>query len=146
MEPQDDLELEQARAKLAAMQATYTQALEARTNLDKLRAMQREAKRDPDSDRGREASEIARRMLATLEWRDTALVALILEQVCECGARPHFWFEGEYVERKHIRDASARWQLLKGPSDHYPDLPRKIEYQTHRVKLCPSCLKEKGYV
>lgn len=98
-----------------------------------------------DSDAGREASAIARALLARIEWRETAMVALMLEQVCTHCGRVHFWFEGEYLERHHIRDQSARWQELCSTPGLHPNLPRRIEYRTHKVSMCPTCIREHGY-
>jgi hypothetical protein len=127
----------------------FARAMQTATERDRLREARREARRlPPESHEGREASEIARALLLKLEWREHALVALCCEQVCTCG-RTHFWVEGEYLEHRHIRDSSARWQIIKPREavtrEHHPDLPRRIEYRTMRTDICPSCLAEHGY-
>lgn len=111
-----------------------------------LRRMRRLARLLPaDSDAGREASAIARALMARIEWREVAIVALMLEQVCGHCGRVHFWFEGEYLERQHIQDPTARWQELCSCPPLHPDLPRRIEYRTHKVQMCPTCVREHGY-
>lgn len=128
----------------------FARAMARAGDRDRLREAQREARRrTPDSTEGREATEIARRLLLQLEWREEALVALVCEQICSCG-RTHFWVEGEYLQHRHLRDATAKWNILRqrdsATRGHHPDLPRRIEYQTMRVAICPSCLRENGYV
>lgn len=127
----------------------FARAMSRASDRDRLREAQREARRTPpETPEGREASEIARRLLLRLEWREEALVALACEQVCTCG-RTHFWIEGEYIQHRHVRDNTAKWNILHRREsvtrDHHPDLPRRVEYQTMRVDICPSCLREHGY-
>lgn len=120
-------------------------ASEARSTLKRAQRLIRAL--PPGSDEAREASAIARRLLAAIEWREVAIVALMLEQVCLHCSRVHFWFEGEYLERHHVRDPSARWQeLIPSPEVCiHPDLPRRVEYRTHKVRMCPTCVREHGY-
>lgn len=127
----------------SALEAQLLAARQALSAREELKRAQSIARARPDSDEGREASEIARRLLAQLEWREVALVALGYEQVCSCG-RNHYWIEGEYIERQHIRDRTARWHMLKSGSETVK-LPKRVEWRTMRVSLCPSCLREHGY-
>lgn len=120
-------------------------AVASRSTREELHEAQRRARTvPPDSDLGREASAVARRLLMQLEWAEVALVALLNEQVCACG-RTHFWLEGEYIERAHVRDKTARWQILRSGQETVV-LPKRVEYRTQRVKICPSCMKDHGYV
>lgn len=126
------------------LEELFGSAVAARSNREQFREAQNRARLlSPESKEGREATEIARRLLFQLEWREVALVALMDEQVCSCG-RVHFWLEGEYIERVHVRDKTARWHILRSGAETVV-LPRRIEYRTQKVKMCPSCIKDHGY-
>lgn len=134
--------------ELAPLDELFARAMQQASARDRLREAQRMARQAPtDSADAEAANAIARRLLLQLEWREVALVALCYEQVCSCG-RTHFWVEGEYIEHQHVRDATARWQILRVREsvtrEHHP-LPRRVEYRTMRCDICPSCLREHGY-
>lgn len=144
MNPRNEVPTLDSEPEALPLEELFGAAIATRTSREKLREAQRVARTAPsESLEAHQANEIARRLLFQLEWREVALVALMDEQVCTCG-RVHFWLEGEYIEREHVRDRTARWHILRSGTETVL-LPRRIEYRTQKVKICPSCLKEHGY-
>lgn len=120
-----------AKAKVAA--TDQLKATEAKAKTAKTEAARAESQAEAD------------RLRAELDWRLVALVIVIEEWECACGAGGEDP-QGIYLYKEHARIANS--SILTPPRHESAiptDLPRRIKYTERVVSMCPHCMRGFGF-
>jgi hypothetical protein len=98
-----------------------------------------------DSDIDKLSQSLADKINAELQWQQSAITLLIVDQQCACGAWHTGHTQGVFLTSKHRGTGALRHLPLKSAPEAH-QLPHEVEHRIERIALCGHCALENDVV